>query len=273
VIRSGLTFAGHHLEIGYDDGQAEALMRFAWSRHLAPSRPEMTPAFTLHDIGADRVRFVQPGVLDLELTPPDALNVIIDRPTQWFAGAMHDGLLLHAAALMKGNRAIVCPGTSGAGKSTLAFWLGTAGYTCLTDELALIDPRSSTVSGLQRPLSFKPSGVRVLERSDALGALRIVRAAAGVFVETPQTTTHDRADTVPIATLIFPRYVVGAPLQIRELSAGDAAIRVMETLINAPSLRRHGLSDAGGLACTVPAFELSGDNLQESAGLIARLFD
>lgn len=61
------------------------------------------------------------------------------------------GLLLHAAAIDIGGRALVLCGPSGAGKTTLTLALVARGLRLLTEEVVLID-KDGLVLGLARPI-------------------------------------------------------------------------------------------------------------------------
>lgn len=64
---------------------------------------------------------------------------------------------IHAAVIAWHGRALVLPGTSGAGKSTLSVESVAVGAQVLTDEYALVDPRTGWVSGWLRPLRVRRS--------------------------------------------------------------------------------------------------------------------
>ncbi|KAK0358481.1 hypothetical protein LTR94_035283, partial [Friedmanniomyces endolithicus] len=64
-------------------------------------------------------------------------------------------LLLHAAAVERGGRAIVMTGESGAGKSTLATLLGARGWRFMGDEFVLLDPATGMIHAFPRLVSLK----------------------------------------------------------------------------------------------------------------------
>ena len=71
-------------------------------------------------------------------------------------------LKLHAAAVCKDNSAIIMPGIPGAGKSTLCAALGLSGWRILSDEHAMIQPLSTEIAPLCRPVSLKNESIEVI---------------------------------------------------------------------------------------------------------------
>ena len=59
-------------------------------------------------------------------------------------------LVLHANALVKNNKCIICAGPSGSGKSTLAYSLISNGWKLITDDLVAINDDLNVLPGIQR---------------------------------------------------------------------------------------------------------------------------
>ena len=59
-------------------------------------------------------------------------------------------LVLHANALVKENKCIICAGKSGSGKSTLAYSLLANGWELISDDLVVIDNDLVVLPGIQR---------------------------------------------------------------------------------------------------------------------------
>ena len=78
-------------------------------------------------------------------------------------------LLIHAAAVERGGKALILPGDSGSGKSTLAAMLAERGWRLLADEFVIIDMASDAVLPFPRAISLKNSAIAEMERriSDA----------------------------------------------------------------------------------------------------------
>ena len=70
-------------------------------------------------------------------------------------------LAIHAAVVVKDGLALILPGLSGAGKSTLCVSLVEQGYTCYSDELAILGV-NGTVEPLALPMAVKQGSWSIL---------------------------------------------------------------------------------------------------------------
>jgi HprK-related kinase A len=162
-------------------------------------------------------------------------------------------LKLHAAAASKGNSTIIMPGIPGAGKSTLCAALGLSGWRILSDEHAMIEPVSTEIAPLCRPVSLKNESIEVIKSF----------SSSAVFGPTSEEThkgrvAHMKADlhpdshdtnTLKASTMIFPKYTRDEPQRLSQrrrtdsfvLAAyhsfnysllGDAGFDIMKKLIN-----------------------------------------
>src|SRR2546423_11656048 len=88
--------------------------------------------------------------------PADQAFPILEWGLNWCVSAhCHQYLIVHAAVLEQGGRALLLQGPPGCGKSTLCAGLASRGWRLLSDELALIDPATAEVAALARPISLK----------------------------------------------------------------------------------------------------------------------
>jgi hypothetical protein len=133
------------------------------------------------------------------------------------------GLRLHAAAAVRGGRAVLLPGVMNAGKSTLAAGLVQRGWAYLTDEVAALDG-AGLVRPYPKPLSLgaAPAGL-ALDWTPAggarpfLGSSGLVPAAALGRVAT---------GPAPLAAVVLPEYERGAPTTIEALDPAEALVAI-----------------------------------------------
>ena len=162
-------------------------------------------------------------------------------------------LKLHAAAVSRDNFTIIMPGIPGAGKSTLCAALGLSGWRILSDEHAMIDPISTQITPLCRPVSLKNESIEVIKSF----------SSRAVFGPTSEQThkgrvAHMKADlhpdshdtnTLKASTMIFPTYskdeiqrlsprrrtdsfILAAYHSFNYSLLGDTGFEIMKKLIN-----------------------------------------
>ena len=158
VTRRIVSFAGSSVRIDSMDEAASHLVAFLFDRLAQVEGPpphavlrvraEDQSARTLHIDGELYCEVDSLGSLASALLE-QTLFRLSDRST--------GGLLLHAAAVSRGSRCILLPGTSGAGKSSLTAWLLKQGFEYLTDELVYVPFGSLSVQPFTRPLALKAS--------------------------------------------------------------------------------------------------------------------
>ncbi len=221
-------------------------------------------------------------VLHLGSDLGDAALKLQETATAALAGAQTSGLVFHAAAVTRGNGAVVLPGRSGAGKTTLSAHFEHAGGVCLSDETACVCP-DRTVEGFRRPFNVKPHGLHLFSRlaggaldgaPEALGNVSSLAGPAGTLV----SFGHPLPRPAPIArprlcALVFPRYVAGAALQSNRLGAAPAALQLMGHLLNARNLEGHGFESVARLARQVPAYQLEYGEADAAVTWLERLLE
>ena len=186
-----------------------------------------------------------------------AAEALLRETTYHLADKNRDGVLLHAAAVARHGQCLLLPGKTGAGKTTLVAWLVTKGYAYLTDELVYIARESQRVTALRRPLNVKTGALAVLR---ALGvhieASETVSSLTATLV--PHVVLGDRSpwSTPPLAGLMFPHYQPGHPFRVEPLSRGQAALALIECLINARNLPTLGVSEVARLTTGVWAYRM-----------------
>jgi hypothetical protein len=204
--------------------------------------------------------------------PGAAADALLGATTFHLADKNRDGLLLHAAAVALNGRCLLLPGKTGAGKTTLAAWLVKKGFVYLTDELVYIGPGSQIVNALRRPLNIKK------------GALPVVQAL-GTDVHAPQTLSnpastlvphallgdHKDSSAPPLVALLFPHHRHGTRFRVEPLSSGQAAMGLIECLINARNLPEHGVPEIARLARGVKACRMRYANFEQIEEWMSRL--
>lgn len=178
------------------------------------------------------------------------------------------GVALHAGAVAAGRKSILVAGTSGAGKSTLTAWLVQNGFGYLTDELVVLpsDEQKAAIY-FARPLTIRTDAKHVLDESH-FGARAPIRTGVKLlYAGLPQP---EQTDPTP-GLILFPRFEKDAGLHMAPLSAGSAALRLLENNLNGRNLADGGLSTMAALAEEIPAFSLSYGDIGQLDGAVDAL--
>jgi HprK-related kinase A len=133
-----------------------------------------------HRLMRRTVQFVVDGVAPFEPFPLDHAMPLFEWGLNWvFAHRMHEFLLLHAAVVERGGRAVLLPAWPGSGKSTLAASLACAGWRFLSDEFGAV-ARDGRVHPFARPTALKNESIASSGRWRPSASVRCIPARARV---------------------------------------------------------------------------------------------
>ena len=151
--------------------------------------------------------------------PLNQANPFFEWGLNWCVATMaHQYLIIHAAVVAKGQNALLLPGNPGAGKSTLCAALIHRGWRLLSDEMALIDPLTCSVTPIPRPVSIKNASIDVIQcfAPEAVFGPVIEDTHKGTVthVKAPESNTHQKTEKAVIQWIVFPEYHAGSSLEI-----------------------------------------------------------
>ena len=181
-------------------------------------------------------------------------------------------LLLHAAWVERGGRAVLMTGQSGSGKSTLAALLAERGWRFGADEFALLDPATGRLVPFPRPISLK---------NDAIAALGGVDPGrwGPVLTGTPKgTVRHLRppaealarmAEDARCALILFPGF--GRPAAEREVGRDETFVRLTQASTNYVAMGAAGFSALTGLVTRTPAVAIDYEDGAQGVRAVERL--
>jgi len=140
----------------------------------------------------------------------------------------------HAAGLARSGQCLLLPGASGRGKSTLATALATAGFALMSDDtMILSDGPAPAMRTMPFGACLKTGAWSVFAgRIPQIMNLPVHTRIDGVRVRyllPPRLSLFRDPDRhLPAAWIVFPHYVEGSPLRMREISRTEALRRLME---------------------------------------------
>jgi hypothetical protein len=111
-----------------------------------------------------QIQFDLDGHFPFKPLPRDQAFAMLEWGLNWcVSNYAHRFLILHAAVLEQGGRAVLLPAPPGSGKSTLTAALCLRGWRLFSDELALIDTATGLVWPMTRPVSLKNQSIDVIQ--------------------------------------------------------------------------------------------------------------
>lgn len=191
----------------------------------------------------------------------------------------HNYLVLHAAVLERGGRALLLPAPPGSGKSTLCAALAHAGWRLLSDELALVRLADGMIVPLPRPISLKNQSIALLH-----AALPGAVFSAPVSDTSKGTVAHLRAPADSVARqlepalpawIVFPRYVssisatdIGAGGGLQAVAKADAHMRVAGNAFNYALLAADGFDAVAALVDRTTCHDFCYTSLDQAMGTL-----
>jgi HprK-related kinase A len=261
AVRDGIAL--HYSEHFIDDEFADF--------HISVERPRSIRRWI------DRqVLFSVDGQSPFAPLPGDQGFPMLEWGMNWcVSGLAHQFLTLHSAVVERDGRALLLPAPSGSGKSTLCAALISSGWRLLSDELAVLDPRSCKVVPLPRPISLKNASIDALLAFDSgarFGPLvrETTKGTIGYLVPPSEAVRRSNERAVP-GWVVLPRFEPGAKASLRPLAKGETMMRLIECAFN---YNVHGPSGFELLADVVErsdCFEFSYSRLEDAVEVFAGL--
>ena len=204
-----------------------------------------------------------------EPLPAAHAYALLEWAMNWCVSAhAHQFLIIHAAVLERGGRALVLPAPPGSGKSTLCAALSLSGWRLLSDELALLDLDTGLFQPLCRPISLKNRSIEIV-RGLAPSAVfsRVVEGTAKGSVAHLRVSDDAVAEMdVPARPgwVVFPRYEAGAPTQLSGRHRASTVAELARNSFNIGVLAKPGFHALIDLVAASRCFDFRYSRLDEA---------
>jgi HprK-related kinase A len=187
----------------------------------------------------------------------------------------HQFLTMHSAVLERNGMAVILPAPSGSGKSTLCAGLAFRGWRLLSDELAVVQPQTGELIPIPRPISLKNHSIEVIRAfaPEAAFGAEVTDTGKGTVchVRPPADALAKAHERVRARWVIFPKYLAGAPAQLKPLSRSQTFMALMGQTFNYHVHGREGFAILASLVEGCEGFEFTYSQLDEAVSLFDQL--
>jgi len=223
-----------------------------------------------------RVRFIVDGRAPHEDMPAgQALPVLEWGINLVIALRYHCYLMLHAAVLERGGRALLLPAWPGHGKTTLCAALAHRGWRLFSDEFGLVRPGTRELVPIPRPMPLKNASIDVIRRFAPEAFLGPViagtRKGTIAHVRPPAQSVARARETAPAAWIVFPRWEAGATLSLEEMPKSAGYMQLATNAFNYEMLGEPGFETARGLVDGARCYRLVYSDLDEAVAALGAL--
>lgn len=184
-------------------------------------------------------------------------------------------LAVHGAVLERGGRALLLPAPSGSGKSTLCAALAFRGWRLLSDELALIDPRSGLVTPVPRPISLKNQSIEIVRdyAEDAVFGPVVPDTGKGRVAHVRPPAEAVAAASTPARPhwVVLPNYLEGSASMLDPLPKAEALMLLLEQTFNFNVHGVHGFNALADLVDGCASYRYTYSRLDDAVALFEDL--
>lgn len=209
-----------------------------------------------------QVKFLFDGDSTFKPLPLDQAFPMLEWGLNWCVSShAHSYLMIHAAVVERGGRAMILPAPPGSGKSTLCAAMVSRGWRLLSDEITLIRVDSGRISPLPRPISLKNESIQVIKRfqPDAVLSRPVHDTMKGTVahMKAPADSVDRALECARPAWIVFPKYCAESAISLEEVPKSRAFMRVADNAFNYSLLGVKGFETMSGLVGGVQCFDLS----------------
>jgi HprK-related kinase A len=149
----------------------------------------------------------------------------------------HQFLIIHAAVVERNGRALILPGAPGSGKSTLCADLVSSGWRLLSDEMALIDVKTTQLVPIPRPISLKNQSIDIIRERHPHAVLSesIPDTSKGdlAHCKAPAASVLAAAQRVDDYDVVYPTYRATADTpELRPVSKAESCMQLIANTFN-----------------------------------------
>jgi len=216
-----------------------------------------------------QAEFVVDGERPFEPLPRDQAPAFLEWGLNWsIAASCHQWLSIHAASLERNGGAVILPAPPGSGKSTLCAALALRGWRLLTDEMSLIDPKTTEAHALARPINLKNASIDLIRgfAPESVWGPETYDTAKGrvTHLRPPSDSVERMLEPAQPRWIVFPRYLAEAEPLLTPRGKATTFIHFAENAFNYSTLGSVGFAVAGNLVSQCDCYDFTYSRLEDA---------
>jgi HprK-related kinase A len=220
--------------------------------------------------------FRSDGLAPFYPLPRVTAPALLEWGFNWSIGRrVHHLVVVHSAVVARGGRAALLPAPPESGKSTLCAALVAAGWRLCSDEFALVQPATSDIYPLPRPISLKERSVAII--GGRMPSARFGPEAMDIegkrlrYLAPPAESVARAADPVRAAWIIVPKYVPDSPTVFESIGRARMLAHVADSSYNYNALGPAGFECLARLVDSSSCHKLTYSSLDDALKLFDQL--
>jgi HprK-related kinase A len=212
------------------------------------------------------------GVAPFFPLPQDKAPALLEWGFNWCIGRrIHHLVVVHSAVVARDGRAALLPAPPESGKSTLCAALVAHGWRLCSDEFALVDPVTSRIFPLPRPISLKERSIEII--GGRMPGARFgpevtdVEGTRTRYLAPPAESVALAEAVVRAAWIVVPRYVPEARTAFETVTHARMLAHLADSSYNYNALGPAGFNALVRLADGSTCHKLTYSNLDEALAL------
>lgn len=200
----------------------------------------------------------------LEYLEYQIYNFLIDRLSNYY--------LIHAGVVSWHNNALLLPARSGGGKTTLIASLIKNGLKYLTDEIAIIEPRTLMIYPFPKPLNIKTGSLPLFPdlepQMEFINKIDIGIEDKIHHVFVKNNSIHPLDKPIPLNSIVFVQYKPGIHCRLTQISKAWTIFELIKCSFNQYLFKEEGIDLLNRLVAHGKCYHLQLSCLDEAITLI-----